>query len=308
MRKLSAFYFSEKLGIIIASKLALAVAAIVAFAPRRARQGLGDLIGLLWFDALRIRRDVALANLRIAFPEWTERQRVRCARASLRHMGRTITDFAVFPFFDKAWAEREFDVVGRDRLEQALSGGRGALLFSLHLGNGDFAVAAYSRMGIPVALISKFFRAKWLNDAWFGMRARHGTRFIAPEKSSFEILRALKRGEAVIFVIDQFMGPPIGVKTRFFGKETGTAAGLALMADRTRLPVLPVYTFRQPNGRSTIVFDEPIPFVERGAREENIAMMTQAYADKLEQIIRRHPEQWMWIHRRWKEFGNEGAD
>ena len=280
----------------------------IAYAPRRLRHAVGDLLGLLWFDVFRIRRQVALENLRIAFPHWTEGERVRCARRSLRGMGRNLTDFAVVPFFNSAWAKREFDVVGREHFDRALAGGKGAMVLTLHLGNGDFAIAAYSRMGLRVTLISKLFRSKRLNELWFGMRARHGTRFIAPEKSSFEILRALKRNEAVIFVLDQFMGPPVGVETRFFGRPTGTAAGLALMADRTRAPVVPSYTFRQASGRSTIVFEAPIAFIDSGTREENIARMTQAYADRLEAIIRLHPDQWMWIHRRWKRFGDAGDD
>ena len=293
---------------ICAARAGRALAAIVAFAPRRARHALGDAIGVIWFDVLRIRRGVALENLRIAFPEWTEARRVRCARASLRHMGRTIADFALFPFYDRARAEREFDVQGLEHFDRALSEGNGALVLGLHLGSGDLAIATYSALGYKLNLISKFFKSKWLNEAWFGMRARLGTRFIAPERSSFEILRALKRGEAVIFVLDQYQGPPTGVATRFFGRVTGTASGLAVMAERTRAPVIPVYTFRNPDGRSTAAFEPPIPFVETGNRAENIARMTQAYADKLEDIVRRHPEQWMWIHRRWKSFGDEGAD
>jgi KDO2-lipid IV(A) lauroyltransferase len=151
-------------------------------------------------------------------------------------------------------------------------------------------------------LISKEFKSRWLNDLWFGMRRKHGTRFIAPEKSSFEILRALRRNELVVFVLDQFMGPPIGVRTRFFGKETGTAMGCALMADRTHSPVVPCYTYRKEDGRHVMVFEKPIEFLDHGLRDQNIAVMTQIYTDKIEAIVRKHPGQWMWIHRRWKEF------
>lgn len=280
--------------------------ALITLLPRRVRHAFGDAIGILWFDVLRIRREVALANLAIAFPEMPELERVRIARASLRHMGRSIADFALLPYFSEARAKREFDVIGQEHIDRALAEGKGVLLLGLHLGSGDLAIAAESRLGYRMNLISKDFSAKALGEVWHKIRRAHGTRLIPPEKSSFEILRALKRNEAVIFVLDQFMGPPVGVRTRFFGRETGTAAGLALMADRTRAPVLPSYTYRNPDGSSTIVFETPVPFVDMGSRDENIARMTQAYADTLEAIVRQHPEQWMWIHRRWKEFGNEG--
>lgn len=98
------------------------------------------------------------------------------------------------------------------------------------------------------------------------------------------------------------MGPPIGVRTKFFGRETGTAMGLALMAERTGAPVVPMYTVRQPDGSAIVIFEPEIPMQDFGPRDETIARMTQVYTDKIEEIVRKHPEQWMWIHRRWKDF------
>lgn len=270
--------------------------------PNAIRKALGDAIGLLWFDVFRIRRKVAIDNVGIAFPNLDQAQRTKIARTSLRHMGRTIVEYALLPFFERKDVERFFEIEGLEHVEEALKGGKGALLMTLHLGNGDFAIAMLSRLGLPIHLISKEFKTRWLNDMWFGMRRRHGTRFISPEKSSFEILRALRRNELVVFVLDQFMGPPIGVRTKFFGRETGTAAGCALMAERTGAPVIPAYTYRKPDGRHVAVFQPPIERLDHGLSEKNIAAMTQAYTDKIEAIVRQYPEQWMWIHRRWKEF------
>lgn len=271
--------------------------------PLKLRQAIGDAIGLLWFDVLRIRRQVAIANLAIAFPEKSLNERIRLARSSLRHMGRTLIEFTQFPFLTTEKVPYLFEFDGLEMFEHAVRDGKGVFLLTLHLGNGDFATAAMSKMGYHLSLISKEFKARWLNDLWFGMREKHGTQFISPEKSSFEILRALKRGRAVIFVLDQFMGPPVGVRTKFFGKETGTAAGLALLASRTGAPVIPCYTYRLANGKHAVRFEQPIKFsLDDRPNQENISVMTQAYTDKLEEIVRRHPEQWMWIHRRWKEF------
>jgi KDO2-lipid IV(A) lauroyltransferase len=281
---------------------------VIAKLPVRIRMALGAVLGLLWFDVFRIRRKVAIENVTIAFPDLPQSERVRIARASLIHLGRTIVEYSLFPFFRDQDLARWFTFEGEEYVESALRAGHGAILLTLHLGNGDFATAALSRRGWPTHLISKEFKAQWLNDLWFGMRRKHGTTFISPEKSSFEILRALRRGELVIFVLDQFMGPPIGCRTLFFGRETGTAMGCALMADRTKAPVLPVYTFRKPDGTHHIVFEKPLGFAfsevkpDDGPREKNIPAMTQAYTDKIEEIVRRHPEQWMWIHRRWKDF------
>ncbi len=266
---------------------------------------LGSLLGILWIDVFRIRRKVAIDNVALAFPEWPRAEQVRVARASLRHMGRTLIEFSLFPILTRRDLETLFIFKGEDNVTRALAEKKGVLMLSLHLGNGDLAVAALSQKGWSISLISKLFKAKWLNDFWFGLRAKHGTKFIAPEKSSFEILRALKANRIVAFVLDQFMGPPVGCKTTFFGVETGTAMGLALMAERTGAPVVPSYNYRDRRGHWVIVFDEPIPWCDVGpkaSRDENIAAMTQVYTDKIEEIIRKYPEQWMWIHRRWKRF------
>ena len=278
------------------------IALVVANLPRRAQLALGRFVGWLWFDVLKIRRRIAIDNVGIAFPELSEKERTQIARDSLTSMGQTLIEYFLFPFLNERRARELFELEGEEYLKEALKEKKGAILMTLHLGNGDLAVAALSRLGYPMQLISKEFKSRWLNDLWFGMRRKHGTRFIAPEKSSFEILRALRRNELVVFVLDQFMGPPIGVRTRFFGKETGTAMGCALMADRTHSPVVPCYTYRKEDGRHVMVFEKPIEFLDHGLRDQNIAVMTQIYTDKIEAIVRKHPGQWMWIHRRWKEF------
>lgn len=277
----------------------------LAILPMRVRLLVGDAIGMLWFDVFRIRRGVALANVKLAFPELKTSERVRIARASLRSMGRTLVEFSLFPYLKGPLGRGMFHYVGLENLDRAFAEKKGVIMLTLHMGNGDMGAAGLSIRGYKMNLISKEFKARWLNDLWFGMRRKLGTQFISPEKSSFEILRALKRNEAVIFVLDQFMGPPIGTRTKFFGVETGTAMGCALMAHRTGVPVIPCYDFRCDDGTHRIVIEPPIVTptgLDDRLKEENISALTQVYTDKIEAIVRQHPEQWMWIHRRWKEF------
>ena len=282
-----------------------ALGALIAFLPTRLRLFIGDGVGFLWFDVFRIRRSVAVENVKLSFPELSHERHVQIARRSLSSMGRTLTEYALFPYLNKENINHHYTFEGEDNLRRALDGGKGMILLTLHLGNGDFASAALALRGWPIHLISKEFKSRWLNDLWFGMRGRLGTKFISPEKSSFDILRALKKNEGVVFVLDQFMGPPIGVRTTFFGRETGTAQGCALIAVRTGAPVIPGYSYRLPDGTHRAVFEAPIPtpkILDDSLRDENIAALTQTYTDKIEEIVRRYPEQWMWIHRRWKEF------
>jgi Kdo2-lipid IVA lauroyltransferase/acyltransferase len=171
----------------------------------------------------------------------------------------------------------------------------------LHLGHGDLACAALSLNGLPIIMVSKFFKLRWLNDLWFGMRERLGTRFIAPRDSSYALLKGLKSGAAVVIPLDQFTGPPIGVRTTFFGRETGTAAGLAVMAERSGAAVVSAYCFRDTNGKHVIHFNREMP-VSSARSPEGARLVTQTFNDELESFVRLHPDQWMWIHRRWKRF------
>ncbi len=188
--------------------------------------------------------------------------------------------------------------------EKAIKKGKGVLLLSLHLGGVDMAIATLSIKGLPIYVISKKFAGGITNSLWFKLRSYHGTRYIDAHgpKVAFEILSACKNNEAVIFVVDQFMGKPYGIEGTFFGKKTGTAKGLALFAIRTGAPVIPVYSYRDLNLNTHVVFGEEIPLELHGDLNQQVQVMTQRYNDKVQEIITECPEQWMWVHRRWKRF------
>lgn len=286
---------------------AKAFAFLIYSLPYSMQKAVGNLLGFLWFDLFRIRRDIIDNNLKIAFPQMTAEERIRIGRESCRNLGMTFVEFCRFPFVhpnDRA----KFEFKGLENIRAALAQGKGVCLLTLHIGNLDWATVGCAFEKVPLTIISKEFKIKWLNDLWFGMRRKFGTKFIAPRNSSIAILRSLKANEIVCFVLDQYMGPPIGVKTKVFGVETGTAMGLSVLAGRSRSPVIPAYTCRRADGTTYIQFDPEIPFVESANKEETIRDMTQVYSDKLEEYIRECPEQWMWVHRRWKKFVDKKPD
>ena len=281
--------------------LGRAISFVLFHGPAWLRQGLGNLLAFLWFDLFRIRRRVVLENLRIAFPDMTEKDRVILGRESLRGLGLNFVEYSFLPWLNKSNYENYFRFKNPELVEETLARGKGCLMLTLHLGHGDLACAAMSLRGWPIVMVSKFFKLRWLNDLWFGMRERLGTRFIAPRDSSYALLKSLKQGAAVVIPLDQFTGPPIGVLTKFFGRETGTAAGLAVMAERSGAPVLAVYTYRDSDGKHVLCFEKEM-HVPKTRDPLSTAKVTQEFNDELERFVRRHPEQWMWIHRRWKTF------
>lgn len=268
--------------------------------PRFARQFLGELIGFMWFDVLRVRRQSTIENVMIAYPEMSRQEATKVARSSLKHVGYNVIELFSFPFLSKKSVLDQFEIEGKEHMDKALTDGKGVFLMSAHVANGDMGMAGLSHMGFPMHVISKIFKTKALNDFWFEARNKQGIRMIPPRRSSYEILKCLKNNQVVVFVLDQYTGPPNGIVTDFFGVKTGTAFGLALLAERAGAPVIPAYEYRKSFGKNVIVVGEPVIFEPKESKEETLRHNTQKYCDVIEKIVRRHPEQWMWVHRRFK--------
>ena len=279
---------------------------ILHFFPRRVVRALGLPLGILWFDILRVRRKVVLDNLKLAFPDWSEEERIRVGRKSVYQMLGNLPDYFLIPNINKKWLAENYVLEGEEYLKKALSLGKGIYGLSLHLGNGDVGASGLSAMGYPVNIITKIFKNKTFNQIWFYIRKAQGVKFIEAHgsKTPFEILKAIKANEIVFFVNDQFMGRPYGIETDFFGVKTGTAYGLALFYMKTRSPIIPTYTFEDAQGRIHLKMDAPIELdhLISEDKDKSYYLMTQEINKILENIIRSYPEQWMWVHRRWKTF------
>ncbi len=284
------------------SRLNNGISLIVVHTPQSLQFFIGDVIGILWFDIFRIRRNIVLSNLRLCFPNWSEAERIRVGRQSVCHLGRTMIEFWRMPAATEAQYRDQFEVRGKENLDRALARGKGAFVLASHIGNGDWASVGLSFHKIFLNTVTKEFKWKALNDFWFATRQKFGMSLIPDRKSSLTILKVLKKNGLVGFVMDQFLGPPIGTKIKFFAVETGAPMGLALLAERSEAAVVPGLTYRADDGHFIIEFEPEIPFVQTGDKEQNIKVNTQIYCDKIEEWIRKHPAQWMWVHRRWKEF------
>lgn len=279
-----------------------AISWLVFISPRGFQMFLGDLFGHLWFDILRVRRDVIDSNLQIAFPDWDEAKRIKVGRESCKNMGRSLVEYFLMPHLNEKNFDKYFVKEGWEHYQEVAKQDKGVLIMSLHLGSYDLLSAYLAHLKMPIYLISKEMKLEWLNDLWFGLRTSKGVKFISDRKAKFDIIKALKKKAAVAFVIDQFTGPPIGIESTFFGRKTGSPKGLALFHAWTKAPLIPVYNYRREDHRIQMVIGEPIALEAAEDRDQTVANMTQKYNNILEDIIRKHPEQWLWVHKRWKEF------
>lgn len=274
--------------------------------PRAWLRKFGSWVGFLWFDVFGFRKQIVLDNLKIAFPEWTDEKRLEIGRESVYQLGYNFGEFFFIPSLSKRWVEKNVVFEGWENVEKAHALGKGMFFLSLHLGNGDLAANTIVMKGQSVHIITKRFKTEWFNDLWFAVRGAKGVQYIDAHgpNNAFEILKALKKNSALVFVLDQYMGKPYGVASTFFGKRTGTAYGLALFAQKTKAPVLPIYTYEGKDKKVHIVIEPAMDTAKYVTedKDQTIKNLTQSFNDKLEEIVRQHPEQWMWVHRRWKDF------
>jgi KDO2-lipid IV(A) lauroyltransferase len=279
------------------------LAFIWSFLPWKANLLCGEMLAFLWFDVFKIRQKVIFDNLDTAFKNLSSDQKYLIAKKSTVSMCRSFFDVIKIPNLTEEWIQNQVVFHGLEQMNQLKAQNeKGFLFLTLHLGSGDLGAAVISQVVMPCTLITKRFRNQFLDQFWFSLRGRAQTEFIdAHAKSNaYEILGALKRKRGVIFVLDQFMGKPYGLLSRFFGKETGTAYGLALFAKKTQLPVIPIYTHWGLDEKLHIYFGERVAL--SADLSETNEEMTNKFNLVLEQIISQHPEHWMWVHRRWKKF------
>jgi KDO2-lipid IV(A) lauroyltransferase len=271
--------------------------------PRKLQICAANAMGIFWFDILRLRRDVVLSNLKLAFPEWSEKKRIQVGRKSIQNLCLSFFEYFIIVRFKPEWRDKYFEIE-KDKfapVDQEIQKGHGVFLLSLHLGAIDFALAGYQKFGYNITCTFRRIKNKAFDDFVTGLRQKEGIKTLEDRRNPFDIFRALKNNDCVLFIMDQYMGKPHGINARFFGHPAGTAAGLAAFALKTGQPVYPAYNYRR-NGKIVLTAGRPILIDLEGDREQNILKATQKFNDSLEEIIRKHPEQWLWVHKRWKEY------
>jgi KDO2-lipid IV(A) lauroyltransferase len=186
----------------------------------------------------------------------------------------------------------------------ALERGKGALILTGHFGNFEVATIAglrhFPHMRGRFHFIRRAIRPRWL-DALVNRRFRQGGFGVVGKRGSLDvILERLEAGDLVVFPFDQHASPPDGIAVDFFGHPAGTFKSLAIMALATGAPVVPASSWREPDGSHVLRFEEALPLIECVKVNEEIRRNTRAYNAMLEILVLRHPEQWFWVHRRWK--------
>ncbi len=280
---------------------------IYSIQPYWMRETWGNLLGAC-FRVLKVRSQVVHQNQGIAFSESQHPispQRSReLYRDAYRHLGKLILEvlMVLAPFNSfKRYVLRHADLHGLEYLREAQKRGKGVIYLASHVGNWEVMSATSTLMAqSEVLLVTKRLKPAWLHDAIERGRASYGVKATYEPRTLRDVLAALKRNGTVGFILDQYAGAPVGVRVPVFGVPVGTMTAVATLAKRTGATVLPVLNYRVGRGRWHVEIRPPVEWKESSDAPFEIADNTARYAAVIERDIYAHPDQWLWIHRRFK--------
>jgi KDO2-lipid IV(A) lauroyltransferase len=255
---------------------------------------------LAW--TLGVRRRVVLDNLRLAFPEKSEDERRAIARATYRNLGRVAAEFLAIQRATPEEIATAFDREGWEIYERARASGRGVLACTAHFGNFEVLAAVNTLQGVPITMISREMGRSRFNELWRGARAKAGVEDLVVGRGNVlqAAIRSMKAGRALGYVIDQNERSRSAIFPTFFGVPAATSPTPAILARRTGAAVIFTVAVPLGGGRHKVVIEGPIEMPDTGDRDADVLAFMQDLNDRLERWVRRHPEQWYWLHRRWK--------
>lgn len=284
------------------TRLFLAALKLLSRIPLQRSQSIGRRFGLLLGLLLRGRCRIVREGFAHAFGrEMSEGEREALLRRFLSHFGQVAFEIPHIFRLTKENLPGYVTFENERALVSALRKGRGALLLTAHYGNWELmSVAIALHLSIEGGVVARpidFPPADRLMEA---IRGRFGTEIVPKQRSMKRLLSGLRQNKPYGILLDQNVDWYEGVFTPFLGRWACTNKGLALLAQKTGAPVLPVFSYRCPDGRYRVVFEDPLILYRSGDRTRDMEENTLLFTQVIERFVRLHPEQWFWFHRRWK--------
>jgi KDO2-lipid IV(A) lauroyltransferase len=274
---------------------------LLGLPPRSVARALGAFIGRAAFLLTPRLRRAGHRNLALAFPAKSEAERERTLRALYRNLGWLLAEFCQMPRYTPA-ATRSF--IRYDGLEHYLAArdlGKGVLILTGHLGAWELSSFYHSLMGYPMSLVIRRLDNPLVDRLVNHIRCLHGNQVLHKDDFARGLLAAMRRGETVGILMDTNMTPPQGAFVDFFGHLACTGSGLARVARKTGALVLPGFLLWEEATRQYVLrFGAPLPLACSDDPEADALANTALFTHVLEDYIRLYPEQWLWVHRRWK--------
>jgi KDO2-lipid IV(A) lauroyltransferase len=274
--------------------------------PRSWELALGRALGRAGWTLDRKRRRIAEENLRRCLPELDATARARILRRNYEHYGILLLELGhlmtPWPGHWRRYAQKVSRLEGFEHWKKAHDKGRGVLFCSAHLANWELMAAAGALGGIPITITTRHIKPEWLHLWWEKARLTAGVSCVYQPRTMPGVMKGLRGGRSMGFVVDQYMVPPMGQKLRFFGVQVDTLAAIAPLARRTGAAIIPVRQVRDADGVVRVIIEPEVPL------DGDDAAVNQALTDRVERWIRETPAQWLWVHRRFKNVDWSAAD
>jgi KDO2-lipid IV(A) lauroyltransferase len=263
------------------------------------RLAFGRALGRLGWLLDRRHRRVALLNLERGLPERDALWRGAAGRGSFEHLGRLLVEI-LLQERDAPRAMSRTRVEGWGYLQEAARSQGGYFLVSGHFGNWEWVAHLQAAMGYPLWMVTRPLDNPYLERFFAGLRESTGNRVVHKRNATREMLKGLKEGRGIAFILDQNMGEPGHVFVNFFGRPAATTPTMGSLAARRGVPVLPVFAYPEPGGGYRVVYGPPVRVPDTGDREADAMAITAEATLRLEAAVRACPQAWFWMHRRWR--------
>jgi len=257
---------------------------------------LGKKLGRLAYLLDASHRRIALGNLMRAFPERDGSEIKKIAKKAFEGLGMNFVEFIRL----QELAQRAVKFEGIENYLNAKNLGKGVFFLSAHFGNWELEAAAHALRFGRVHIIAKDIKNPYVDSHIKAMRNSCCLEIVRPRKSIYRILRILRAKGEIAMLLDQDTSHREGVFVDFFGQEASTQSALAIIAAKTGVPVVPAFIFRGPDGIHTLRYLKPLILDNRGDRKSMIKDHTRLFTSVIESQVRERPDQWFWVHRRWK--------
>ncbi|MGD9108551.1 MAG: lysophospholipid acyltransferase family protein [Gammaproteobacteria bacterium] len=265
-------------------------------------------LGNFFFYCLPYRKKIVLANMRKVFKQdLTESEIKILAKAFYRHIAKMLWETIMLRFLSTSAIKKRGVVIGYEKVLKAAEQHKGVLILTGHFGSWEFAPIAgmlnFTQYKNHIYVVRKNITTKFIEKILFRRFYDAGLRVIPKKNSLHRVCEVLDQNNAVLFVMDQHASIKVkdGIMVDFFGEKAGTFRSLAMIAQHTGVSVIPACSYRRSDNQHVLRFYDPIPWEEGDDSKQTIAKNTLNYNKFLEKMILDHPDQWLWMHRRWKK-------
>jgi KDO2-lipid IV(A) lauroyltransferase len=277
------------------------LAAFVGMLPRSLARAFGISLGMLVYGVhVRLRR-VGQRNLDLAFPALSRKEKKKILRGVYINLGRLLAEFCLFPRYTRENVGQVAVYEGFQNFAEAEARGKGVVFLTAHLGGWEVSSFAHSLYGHPMNIVMRPLDNPYVNAMVDRYRTLHGNRTVSKQDFARGLLTVLRQGETVGILMDTNMTPPQGAFVDFFGVPAYTATGLARVALHTGAAVLPAFgAWDKHLGKYKICFEPALKLVSTGDDESDAVANTAMFTKAIEDYVVKYPDQWLWVHRRWK--------